>query len=554
MTKNLLLTFCVCFCVCVWFASDSLRADSPRVLPKGKLPDDARLGPLRHLDRDYFPFQKVDSTDAWRQRATVLRRQLQVAIGIGIWPQPTKTPLHATVHSPVDRDGVREHMNTLTNWGLASPQADLHLQNLMGLQTWNSIRALDFLASLPDVDPERIAVTGSSGGGTQTFILMALDERPVASVPCVMVSTAMQGGCTCENAPYLRINAGNVDLAALSAPRPMGLTAADDWTIEMETKGYPDLVNLYTMLGHPDRLRAVFHTQFEHNYNSVNRMFMYECISDFLNLGFEKPILEQDYVPLTQKEQSVWTKDHPASTGDQQGELALLTEGDATRQLPALILSGSAGEGAKKDKNQPVAIWLTDTGKSGLLGANGQPIAPVCELLDAGYTVVGVDLLYQGEFLADGKPWTRTRFTHLEPEKKAEERESWELFSGYTFGYNRPLFSKRVQDSLATIRAFQTGSQQKAPIYLIGQGKQAGAIALAARVQAGTAITKTAAVLEGFRFASAQRFDDPMFVPGSVKYEDVEALVRLIGDAPLWLDRPEVKDPVAELVQWIQRE
>src|SRR5207247_6713041 len=102
----------------------------------------------------------------------------------------------------------------------------------MGLQTYNSIRSLDFLLSLPDVDASRIGVTGASGGGTQTFILCAIDDRPAAAFPAVMVSTDMQGGCICENCSGLRVGLGNIDLAAVFAPKPLGMSAAKDWTWE----------------------------------------------------------------------------------------------------------------------------------------------------------------------------------------------------------------------------------------------------------------------------------------------------------------------------------
>ncbi len=141
----------------------------------------------------------------------------------------------------------RPEMNATENWGLFSPQAEAHLQSAMGLQTWNSIRSLDFLLSLPEVDPERIAMTGASGGGTQTMILAAIDPRVALSFPAVMVSTAMQGGCTCENASLLRVNTGNIEFAALFAPKPQGMTSADDWTKEMSTKGFPELQQLYAL-------------------------------------------------------------------------------------------------------------------------------------------------------------------------------------------------------------------------------------------------------------------------------------------------------------------
>ncbi|MCA9098001.1 MAG: acetylxylan esterase, partial [Planctomycetaceae bacterium] len=101
--------------------------------------------------------------------------------------------------------------------GFRDVEAELRLQNFMGLQTFNSRCALDFLMSLPDVDTDRIGVTGSSGGGTQTFMLCAIDERPHVAFPAVMVSSNMQGGCICENCSYLRQDINNVALAGLFA-------------------------------------------------------------------------------------------------------------------------------------------------------------------------------------------------------------------------------------------------------------------------------------------------------------------------------------------------
>src|SRR5262249_23895046 len=169
--------------------------------------------------------------------------------------------------------------------GFTDADAELRLQSFMGLQTWNSIRALDFLLSLPGVDPKRIGVTGASGGGTQTFLLCAVDDRPTVAFPAVMVSTAMQGGCICENCSYLRRGAGNIDLAGLFAPKPLAMSGANDWTVHIEKKGLPELKALYKLYGAEDRVLAKCFPQFGHNYNQVSREVMYNWFNKHLDLG-----------------------------------------------------------------------------------------------------------------------------------------------------------------------------------------------------------------------------------------------------------------------------
>src|SRR5690606_22630108 len=243
-------------------------------------------------------------------------------------------PITMISHSFRDQ---RAHLSTPERFGLFSAQAELRLVNAMGLQTWNSVRALDWVASLPFVDPSRIAVTGASGGGTQTFVLCAIDPRPAVAFPAVMVSTAMQGGCTCENCSYLRVGTGNVEIAALFSPKPLAMTAANDWTKEMETKGLPELKRHYAMLGAPENVEARYFN-FPHNYNSVSRQMMYQWVHRHLLKQDGQPPEERDYQPLSVAEMSVWDESHPKPPAGDDYERSLLrwmTE-DAQRQMAEL--------------------------------------------------------------------------------------------------------------------------------------------------------------------------------------------------------------------------
>lgn len=164
----------------------------------------------------------------------------------------------------------------------ADPRYELWGFTPMGLQLWNSIRALDFLSGLPDVDSTRIGMTGASGGGTQTFLLTAIDSRIKVSAPVNMISAHMQGGCVCENAPLLRLDATNIDFGALAAPRPLLMVSTSgDWTSNTPSVEYPAVRSAYRLFNAEDRIRNV-HLDYPHNYNRESREAVYAWFDRWL--------------------------------------------------------------------------------------------------------------------------------------------------------------------------------------------------------------------------------------------------------------------------------
>ncbi len=179
-----------------------------------------------------------------------------------------------------DMAGLGDNTFIPHRWGDA--RSGLRGASPLGLQLWNCIRALDFLQTLPDVDPERLGCTGESGGGTQTFLLTAVDPRVRVAAPVTMVSATMQGGCLCENAPGLRLDASNVEIAALAAPRPLCLVSATrDWTSETPWVEYPAIRSVYALYGAEDRL-AHMQVDAPHHYNREAREFVYRFFARHL--------------------------------------------------------------------------------------------------------------------------------------------------------------------------------------------------------------------------------------------------------------------------------
>jgi dienelactone hydrolase len=107
-----------------------------------------------------------------------------------------------------------------------------------GVECWNGIRALDYLVSRPEVDAERLGVTGISGGGAATFWIAAADERVKVAVPVSGMSDlesyvshkVINGHCDC----MFLINTYGwqwTTIAALIAPRPLLFANSDSDSI-----------------------------------------------------------------------------------------------------------------------------------------------------------------------------------------------------------------------------------------------------------------------------------------------------------------------------------
>jgi hypothetical protein len=108
-----------------------------------------------------------------------------------------------------------------------------------------------------------------------------------------MVSHSMQGGCLCENAPGLRVQFSNMEIAAAAAPRPQILVAATgDWTKDTPTVEGPSIAHIYQLLKHPERFHYV-RFDFDHNYNQTSREAVYGWFGKWLLHASNSAVLKE---------------------------------------------------------------------------------------------------------------------------------------------------------------------------------------------------------------------------------------------------------------------
>ena len=361
-------------------AAENAETGAKPILCQGEYQTEAQA--VEQLARMAATYSNLDE---WRSRAAAIRKQIRV--GAKLDPLPERTPLNPIIHKKRSYDGYtveavafearpgffvygslyrpigkqgpypgilcthghyrgpnggrysddeQRRCATLARLGAVVLSYDmigfgdsLHLgwdhghPQALTLQTWSSIRALDFLQSLPDVDDRRIGVTGVSGGGTQTFLLTALDDRVSVSVPVAMVSAHFFGGCDCESGMPIHktaeLETNNAEIAALAVPRPMLLVSVGgDWTKNTPQVEFPYIRNVYKLSGAESNVENAHFPNEGHGYEAVKRQAVYPFLVKHLGLepeGVRDPASgqfdESETVVETPDQMRVFDDAHP---------------------------------------------------------------------------------------------------------------------------------------------------------------------------------------------------------------------------------------------------
>ncbi|MCW5979162.1 MAG: acetylxylan esterase [Bryobacteraceae bacterium] len=336
-------------------------------------------------------------------------------------------------------------------------------ETIAGWMVWDSMRAVDYVLTLPDVDPERIGITGNSGGGLNTLFTAALEQRAKAAV---VVGYTFEfnnwlkyagAHCTCTHLPGLFRAMEWFEVAGLIAPRALMMLQGEHdgiFPIGGARRAGRNTEAVYALLGLADRARFVELPGLPHAYSRLYRERMYGWLAKHLmGEGTGEPIAEGDVDPLPEKDPRLLCDPEGAVIPRSPSvvELARKRAVEALAKLPSGSVAGWVREltappeprphylSPDRGKPAPVAggtletlSFLSEDGGyvPGMLWLPERPSSPsrtvlivdsrgkaevaksglVEPLLRAGYAVFAIDLRGRGETLGYYRPTWNTNF------------------------------------------------------------------------------------------------------------------------------------------------
>jgi sugar phosphate isomerase/epimerase len=319
---------------------------------------------------------------------------------------------------------------------------------VQSIQALNATRILDYLLSLKQVDYNRVAITGASGGGSQTMLMTAIDDRIKLSVPVVMMSSYHSGGCPCESGMGIHLCAGgtnNVEIAAMAVPGPqLIISDGKDWTQQVPEVGFAFLQKVYGFYGRSGVVKNVHLAKEGHDYGPSKRKAMYEFVAQQFGLNLDA------------------VKDKNGNIDESkitiEPEKAMYVFGHNGERLPANAIhgfenlqKGFAKEIEKAKTNQRYKIGLID-----LMLLKRQKLGAITLAAQLDADGVEVDLgglgnrpTFDNQLLIDS---VRNKFLQTAKENNVE------IFSLAMTGYyaqsfcGREAYKKSIEDCIATMK------------------------------------------------------------------------------------------------------
>src|ERR1022692_971865 len=187
------------------------------------------------------------------------------------------------------------------------------------VECWNGVRAIDYLCTRPDVDPDRIGVTGISGGGAATFWIAAADDRIKVAVPVSGMSDlesyvkdkGINGHCDCMFL-YNTYQWDWTTIAALVAPRPMLFANSDKdpiFPLDANRRVIGKLKKIYGMYEKPN-LVDEYVSVGGHAYRPDLRVAIFKFLNKYLKGDTKTPVEDSaKYTPLKGRDLRVFPED-----------------------------------------------------------------------------------------------------------------------------------------------------------------------------------------------------------------------------------------------------